>query len=387
LVWILGILLLLNSCSKKDNGDNGTDQEDPFEFVYVSGAEGYACYRTPAIVTTKQGTILAFCGGRVNNCDDEGDIDLVLKRSTDGGKTWSPIMVLENDRLNPCKNPNPVVLPSGRVLLLWLWNKSIPSEADRTTREVYITWSDDDGQTWVTSRNITSMVYESNWGWYGIGPCHGIIKEREPHQGRLIMPGRIFGPANSNDVEWRPFHYSTALYSDDHGQTWQTSHPFPLFGTGEAALTEISDGSIMYNSREHMSVGNRFIAWIHDGGHLWTNLYRSAELYDGPRGSSYGCMGGMIRLPIDGYDILVYSNLDTEAGMMPGDIGGSNTKEREKISVWASFDGGKTWPVKRLVYDGPSAYSNLGVGRAGTVTEGKIYLLYEGGPEGKNSAV
>ena len=76
------------------------------------------------------------------------------------------------------------------------------------------------------------------------------------------------------------------------------------------------------------------------------------------------------------------SNLDTDAGEMPAQVGASTSKGRERISVWASFDGGRTWPVKRLVYDGPSAYSNLGVGRTGTPSQGKIYLIFEGGPTG-----
>jgi sialidase-1 len=90
-------------------------------------------------------------------------------------------------------------------------------------------------------------------------------------------------------------------------------------------------------------------------------------------------MGGLLRLPIDGVDILLYSNLDTITGKMPDKIGGSTSNGREKITVWASFDGGKTWPVHRLVSAGPSAYSNLGVGRAGTPSAGKIFLHYEGG--------
>jgi sialidase-1 len=98
-------------------------------------------------------------------------------------------------------------------------------------------------------------------------------------------------------------------------------------------------------------------------------------------------MGGMIRLPVDGYDILVYSNLDTGAGEMPESVGGSITREREKITLWVSFDGGESWPVKRLVFDGPAGYSNLAAGRTGTASEGKIYMLYEGGPDGRNSAV
>ncbi|MCU0460134.1 MAG: glycoside hydrolase, partial [Bacteroidales bacterium] len=122
-------------------------------------------------------------------------------------------------------------------------------------------------------------------------------------------------------------------------------------------------------------------------GETWIEPYLSAELPDGPRGSSYGCMGGMIRLPVDGYDILVYSNLDTGAGEMPGTVGGSITRERERITLWVSFDGGESWPLKRLVFDGPAGYSNLAAGRPGTNSDGKIYLLYEGGPDGRNSAV
>jgi sialidase-1 len=98
-------------------------------------------------------------------------------------------------------------------------------------------------------------------------------------------------------------------------------------------------------------------------------------------------MGGMVRLPLEGRDILIYSNLDTGAGEMPDKVGASITKGREKITVWASFDGGRTWPVKRRVYDGPSAYSNLATGRSGTQSEGKIFLLFEGGDGGHKSAV
>ena len=153
-----------------------------------------------------------------------------------------------------------------------------------------------------------------------------------------------------------------------HGQV---SKPFPVLGSGEAALAEISDGSILYSSREHMNKGNRFLGWSYNGGELWLNPERSAYLPDGTRGTSYGCMGGLIRLPIKGHDILLYSNLDNDAGEMPREVGGSTGSGRENISVWVSFDGGKTWPFQRRIFDGPAAYSNLGVGRAGTPSEGK----------------
>jgi hypothetical protein len=314
------------------------------------------------IVTALDGTVVAFQGAGGEK----------VRRSTDGGLTWGP-----NIEIGSGASSGKAVVDEIRGDLLY-----VNPIAGRQWR------SSDHGKIW-TSEIIAGVRPDG----FGFVPSSvscmqpGITLMYGKHKGRLIMPARIMGPKASNDVEWRPYHYSTALYSDDGGKNWQTSKPFPVLGTGEAALAEISDGSILYNSREHMSPGNRFMAWSYDGGDLWINAYRSAELPDGPRGTSYGCMGGMIRLPIEGQDILIFSNLDTGAGEMPKQIGGSISKGREKVTVWASFDGGRTWPVKRLVYDGPSAYSNLAAGRAGTPSEGKIYILFEGGPAGHYSAI
>jgi sialidase-1 len=206
------------------------------------------------------------------------------------------------------------------------------------------------------------------------------------HSGRLLMPVRFIP---SNALEWRRYIYNTAIYSDDGGATWTTTTPFPVFGTGEAALAELSDGRVLYSSREHMSQGNRFFATSYDGGTTWLNFWRSDILPDGARGTSYGCMGGLIRLPVMGHDILVYSNLDTDLGVMPpiDQAGASRGQGREKITVWVSFDGGRTWPAKRLVFDGPSAYSSLGVGRPGTPSGGRIYLYFEGGEADRYAGV
>jgi sialidase-1 len=185
-------------------------------------------------------------------------------------------------------------------------------------------------------------------------------------------------------LQWRPYIYNTAIYSDDHGKTWQTTAPFPVLGTGEAALAEISDGRILYSSREHMSRGNRFFAWSYDGGERWLNFWRSEILPDGARGTSYGCFGGLIRLPVKDRDILLYSNLDTDRGIMPpiDQAGASRGQQRENLTVWASLDGGETWPVKRLVFAGDSGYSTLGVGRPGTPSQGRIYILFDGCTDG-----
>ena len=314
------------------------------------------------IVTVPDGTVVAFHSPGGVTC----------RSSRDGGRTWGPDVVIAPD----AKNGNALV-DETRGELLYV-----------NPGEGWLFRSRDGGATW------TREACEARPDGFGLIPKRegvsamqpGITLAFGPHKGRLLTPARIMGPHNSNDVPWRPYHYSTALYSDDGGKVWQTSKPFPVLGTGEAALAELSDGRILYNSREHMSRNNRYFAWSEDGGDLWINATQT-ELPDGVRGSSYGCMGGLIRLPVAGRDILLTSNLDTESGEMPKQVGASTSKGREKITVWASFDGGRTWPVKRLVYDGPSAYSNLGAGRSGTPSQGKIFLIFEGGPKDCYEAV
>ena len=303
------------------------------------------------IITARDGTVLVFNGK-------------IVRRSTDGGKTWS-----DAAEIGPDAGGNAIVdEKTGTIMLV------------NPTGYRWI--SDDAGQTW-TREEIKVLPNKMGHGAGGkdfnneaMQP--GITLQFGKHDGRLIMPVRWFP---SNELMWRPVIYNTAIYSDDRGKTWQTSNPFPVLGTGEAALAEISDGRILYSSREHMTRGNRFFAWSYDGGERWLNFWRSDILPDGARGSSYGCMGGLIRLPIEGRDILIYSNLDCGGGVTPkiAQAGASSGGGRERITVWASFDGGETWPMKRLVFGGPSAYSNLGVGRKGTPSEGMIYLAFEGG--------
>ncbi len=356
---IMGILLSCNQSAPPSflTGSDPISDSEPIFFMHelFDGRGGNS------ILTARDGTVLAFKGTH-------------LKQSKDGGKTWGEALEIGHDA-----GGNTIMNESTGEILYVHYNG-------------YMWRSNDNGQTW-TREEIEILPDGFGHGSPDGVPLNigadqsGITLMFGEHKGRLLTSARVLGPENSNDVKWRSYHYNTAMYSDDGGKTWQTSKPFPVLGTGEAALAEISDGSILYNSREHMSKGNRFIAWSYDGGETWLDAYRCPYLPDGPRGSSYGCMGGLIRIPVDGYDILIYSNLDTDGGVMPEQVGGSIGTDRERITVWASFDGGKTWPVKRLVFHGPSAYSNLGVGRAGTPSEGKIYLLFESGHRGAHSAV
>lgn len=320
------------------------------------------------VITAPDGTVLAF------RSPGGGEI----RRSHDAGVTWDTPLAIEARGDTSKANGGNALVDETTGELLYV-----------CPQERWLYRSGDSGATW--SREAIEVLPDRlglTPGIEGAGAMQcGITLAFGEHRGRLVSPARIMGPRNSNDVPWRPYHYSTAILSDDHGKTWQTSNPFPVLGTGEGAIAELSDGTLLYNSREHMSRGNRFFATSYDGGSLWIEPRRSAELPDGPRASSYGLMGGMLRLPIRGRDILLFSNSDTDAGAMPTQRGGSIAGGREKITVWASFDGGRSWPVKRLVFDGPSGYSNLGVGRSGTPSEGRIFVIFEGGPQGSHAAV
>ena len=313
------------------------------------------------VITAQDGTVLAFHGRQV-------------RRSTDGGKKWGKAIDIGPDALGA----NAIVdETTGAVMLV------NPHGHRLVSHNAGLAWKREDIEV---RPNLVGHGSSEKDDLFSSAMQPGITLSFGKHKGRLLVPVR-WAPKGS--VEWRPYIYNTAIYSDDRGKTWQTAAPFPVNGTGEAALAELSDGRILYSSREHMSKGNRFFAWSHDGGVRWLNFWRSDILPDGPRGSSYGCLGGLIRLPVKDRDILVYSNLDTGRGVMPRiqRAGASKVKGRERMTVWASFDGGKTWPVKRLVFGGPSAYSTLGVGRPDTPSEGRIYLIFEGGKASAYSSI
>jgi sialidase-1 len=308
----------------------------------------FATNRFPNVVVAMDGSVLAFWNG------------VKLRRSEDGGRTWG-----EDIQVGPGFMGGGVTVDenSGDVLAF--------VEAAHPPATIFIYRSSDHGRTWRKQEtsirpdargNVPSMHMNE----------HGITLRQGRHAGRLIRPTRSY--AGGNDKARWPEHYTNAMFSDDGGRTWQTSDPFPAFGTGEATLAELSDGRIYYNSRRHWAPAGedprrRWTAWSGDGGQAWTNLAICRVLPDGDQDRDYGLMGGLVRLPVRGRDILIYSNIESPSGRHHG-------------HVWASLDGGKTWPVKRLVHDGAFAYSSLDAGRPGTAGEGWIFLLFEGGPQG-----
>ena len=305
--------------------------------------------RYPNVVVTTKGTILSVWGNK----------GVVVRRSEDGGKSWGPTITVSKSGYHG--GGTTVDDKSGDILIF--------VEARQPPAPLTVFRSQDDGKSWQPQHTIIEKDKAGNLPSMHMNE-HGIMLQRGSYKGRLLRPTRYYGP-NGGEAEW-PLQYTNAIYSDDGGKSWKTSNPFPEKGTGEAALLELSDGRIYYNSRLHWdkrpSNKRRREAWSDDGGESWKDWRIVDALPDGDQGRTYGCMGGLTRLPLKNRDIMMFSNLDTGAS------------HRERISVWVSFDAGKTWPVKRLVDAGRSGYSSLAVGRNKTPSAGWIYLFYEHDP-------
>ena len=304
--------------------------------------------RFPNIVVTLKGTVVATWGSS----------SVRARRSGDGGLTWGPEIIIANPGF---QGGGTTVDESTGDLLAFV-------EAGHPPGPFAVYRSQDDGRTWQKQETVFHPDVKGNALSMHMNE-HGISLRHGRHKGRLLRPARYYGKRNDRS-EW-PTHYTSAIYSDDGGKTWHASKPFPENGTGEATVAERSDGRVYYNSRVHWQERpqntRRRCAWSDDGGQTWTDWQVVDILPDGHQHRSYGCMGGLVRLPVAGRDILIFSNIDTPHA------------KRERATVWASLDGGKTWPVKRLVFAGPSAYSSLTAGRPGTPSQGWIYLHFESG--------
>lgn len=335
------VALLLSSCKSDELAQN----DDTKEFIEIK--ENFEIYNG-SIPNGWTGDIMVAMDGSV----------LADRRSVDGGRTWGPRI--------------PLLGGAGRVLDETTGDilKLDPGGAGKKPQN-FMYRSKDNGLTWVKEDIVR---YPDINGWVPIisGCEEGITLRHGKHKGRLLLPSRVLINYDATNDSLLPYHYSSANYSDDGGKTWHTSAPYPVSGTGEAALVELSDGTIYYNSRNHNRDGNRDIAWSYDGGETWQDQSISKELPDGPP-RVYGNKAGLVRLEIEGQDILVFSMTDNPLGP----VAIHSTVGRINITVWASFDGGKTWPVKRLVHQ-KGGYSHLAAGRPGTPSEGLIYLTTDG---------
>jgi len=336
-----------------------TGMGQPLNHIFKSGTEGYHTFRIPAIIATPNG-LLAFAEGRKNGSSDTGDIDLVMKQSTDNGNSWGPLKILWDDKENVCGNPAPVVdQTTGTVHLLLTWNRGedheseIIREESKDTRRIFIMQSEDEGDSWSKPLEITASVKKKDWTWYATGPCHGIQITHGKHKNRLVIPCDHIEASSKK-------YFSHIIYSDDHGKTWKLGGITPQDQVNECSVAELPDGHLMLNMRNYdRSKETRKISLSVDGGLSWGTIYADEALIEPI------CQGALLRYSFQdsGKSRLLFSNP-------------AHKDRRENMTLRISFDEGKSWSRSLVLYPGPSAYSDLTV-----LPNGSIGCLYEAGEE------
>jgi sialidase-1 len=339
-----------------------TGAEPEFFDVFKSKTEGYASIRIPAVLVTKAGTVLAFAEGR-QRPTDQAENDIIMKRSTDGGRTWSDLRVLHDDGAHSLNNPTVVQeQKSGRI---FVWYQRIPAHLKEKSANIatgvdgpdiyrnFILTSDDDGVTWSQPADVTKTTKRPDRGTtIASGPGIGIQLTRGPHAGRLLIPFNE-GPYG----KWQNY----AVFSDDGGKTWAFGDDVPgafvpddkggeRSQINEVQFTELADGSVFLDSRQFAGEKVRRSSVSKDGGKTWSAVAEIPEIADP------SCMASTLR----------YSFPE---GTKPGLIlhSGPESTKRERGTIYASADDAKSWPAKRLLYAGPFAYSVLTRFADGTV--------------------
>jgi sialidase-1 len=359
--------------TRAQTASNAGHTGEPFETdVYVAGQDGYHTFRIPSVILTAKGTLLAFAEARRAGRSDAGDIDLAVKRSTDGGSTWSALKVIGDNGTGTFGNPCAVVeRESGTIWLLTTQNlgeDKEPQILDGTSkggRTVWVMHSKDDGVTWSAPRDISASVKKADWTWYATGPGVGI----QTRNGRLVIPA-------NHALAGSKVHHSHLFYSDDRGKTW-TIGGVAADHTNESQVIELADGRLMLNMRNHppqTPENMRKVAISTDGGRILGETTTDRALIEPPAQASLLRYSLAAQASRSGSSSR--QNRDKSAGKNRLLFANPAAPKRERMTVRLSYDEGATWPVSRVIYEGPSAYSCLVVLRDRT-----IGLLYERGAE------
>jgi sialidase-1 len=322
------------------------------------GEGGYHTYRIPALAVTGQGTVLAFCEGRRDSGSDSGQIDLLLRRSLDHGRTWTDPQVVTTEPGMTCGNPCPVLdAATGTLWLPFCKNLADGPESmiteGKAPRTVWVTHSSDEGQSWAEPREITATTKDPSWTWYATGPGHGV----QLRGGRLVVPcdhmvGVYFD-------RYRDPYHSHVIVSDDGGQSWRIGGIVDE-GTNECCVVETADESLYINCRNYRGDKRRAGARSVDSGGSFT-----ARIWEDGMPEPI-CQASMIGLPaVDGSP----SNRALFANP-------ASTTARQNLTLRHTEDGGRSWTVVRSLYGGPAAYSDLAV-----TADGQVLCLYERGAD------
>jgi sialidase-1 len=352
--------------------------------LFHADAGGYKQYRIPGVVVTKAGTVLAYCEAR-KTTSDWATIDILVRRSTDHGKTWDDARKIA-DVPGP-KERSPVALAKklGTKDDVTYNNPVMIADASGAVHYLFCLEymrcfycrSDDDGKTWTKPSEITASAFDPfkkhiDWKAVATGPGHGIRLK----SGRLVVPVWLsLGTGGSGHGD----SVSATIYSDDGGKTWKPGdvaipNTKDWASPNECCVAELSDGSVMMNARSPSKANRRLVTISKDGATKWSEPKFDDALPEPV------CMGSLLSVP-GAKPVLLFSNpanLDKAGAKQPPAPG--TGRDRKNVTVRASTDDGKTWSAKRTIESGFSAYSDLARAK-----DGSILLFYErAGEKGGN---
>lgn len=346
--------------------------------VFVSGTEGHKSYRIPAIVSMPGGDILAFAEGRVQGAGDFGDINIVLKRSSDKGKTWGELQTVVDGGGLQAGNPAPVVdvtdplYPQGRLFLFYNTGNNHEGEVRKGNglREVWYKTSADGGKTWSEAVNITTQVHRpkqpavnalynfpDDWRSYANTPGHAMQFQNGKYRGRIFISANHSAGDPRNKFEDYDAH---GFYSDDHGKTFHLGASLHVPGSNESIAAELSNDKLMMNSRNQKGdIRARIVSVSSDGGQTWDTSYFDKNLPDPV------CQGSILTIGNKrGKNMLAFCNAADE-------------KQRNNLTLRISFDDGLTWKKSIVVDSSATVKNNTAYSDIVKISRNKTGILYE----------
>lgn len=312
--------------------------------VFSAGDDSINSYRIPSIIVANDGSITVFAEARRQSWQDKSRTDIVVKRSDDSGKTWSPLVDITNDTTGAYMDPTPVIdRVTGKIFLFCnFW----PFDDHSGEKNVpYLITSDDNGLTWSKPQDISDILLTPETWSMGFGPGAGIQMKGGKFNGRLIMPVRLKDADTGKG-------FNIAFYSDDHGATWQRGEATEA--DNEFQIAEAKNDTLIYNARHHHT---RAVARSFDGGRTWTEQSVDTIL----PGVSRGCQASVLRVG----DALYFCGID---GIPMTD----EFDERARLALYRSFDGGYTWPESAVIYEPGSGYACIE-----QLPDGRIVIVFE----------
>jgi len=354
----------------------GSLAAEPFiekqDLFIVGDDPTYQLYHIPGIVVTAKGTVLAWCEARKRaaGVSDWDDIRILLRRSTDEGKTWSTPQSIANIEGPKAKNPFALKMKNVDPNDVTYNNPVLIADKDGTVHMLFCLEyercfyqrSEDDGLTWSKPAEITSTFdafkKEYDWKVLATGPDHSI----QLKTGRLVVP--VWLSTGTGGNAHRPSVTAT-IFSDDQGKSWKAGDiAVPCteewINPNETVAIELNDGSVMLNVRSESKAHRRLITVSKDGATNWSTPKFDDALLEPI------CMGGIVRYDHNGQSLILFSN-PHNLEKAKGNAEPGKNRDRKNVSVKISRDEGKTWPVNKSIEPGPSMYSDIAVTKSGTI--------------------